>query len=333
MKQSNNEEINKIEKHKMQSEADNNNINKAIIKTLAFFDLFDYPLTPWEVYKFLYKKPAKYFDVIIALSNLVQNKKIETKNSFYFLPGKTEIYNVRKERYLIANKKYKIARRAARWLSWLTHLKMIAVCNNLAYSNSKNDSDIDVFIITAKNKIWLTRLLITLILQLAGLRRHGLNIKDKICLSFYLTEDNLKLQNIALNPDPYFYYWFLTLTPIFDGNIYFEFWRNNNWLKFYTPNAFPKIINSHRGIKNSKFKNYDKKINQKFDKMLMWRIEGGRLEKLAKIIQLKKMSANRSSVASQNDTRVIISDTILKFHEQDRRAEYRDQWLEKLNSL
>ena len=42
---------------------------------------------------------------------------------------------------------------------------------------------------------------------------------------------------------------------------------------------------------------------------------GDWLEKIAKKMQLKKMAKNTESLAKENDSRVIISDTMLKFHE------------------
>jgi len=35
--------------------ADNNKIKEAVLKTIVFFDLFNYPLTNWEIWQYLLK--------------------------------------------------------------------------------------------------------------------------------------------------------------------------------------------------------------------------------------------------------------------------------------
>lgn len=329
----------------MLEESNNRDIVKAIIKTVAFFDLFDYPLTGWEVYKFLLRmtrisegrRIADGADDFLAvketLSQLVDSRRLEEKFGFYFLAGREAGVEVRRNRYNIAEGKFSIVLKTVKWWRWLTNLKMVAVCNNLAYSNADENSDLDVFIIAAAGKLWLTRLLITIIVQLLGRRRHGQKVANRICLSFYITDDSLNLQDITLRPDPYFYFWLATLSPVYDDGIYEKFWQVNGWVKDFLPNIFIRRLNFRRRVEANKIMKLDKKLNQKFDKILLGGRVGKCLEKIAKKIQLKKMAANFSSVANQNDTRVIISDTMLKFHEQDRRAEYCERWVNKLKQL
>ena len=61
--------------------------------------------------------------------------------------------------------------------------------------------------------------------------------------------------------------------------------------------------------------------------MLLATVVGRGIELLAKKIQLAKMSHNTTSAAKKIDTtEVVISDTMLKLHETDRRVLYRDTW-------
>lgn len=47
-------------------------------------------------------------------------------------------------------------------LSWIPGIKMVAVVNSLSMYATHQDSDIDLFIITKKNRIWIVRFLVTL---------------------------------------------------------------------------------------------------------------------------------------------------------------------------
>jgi hypothetical protein len=55
-------------------------------------------------------------------------------------------------------------------------------------------------------------------------------------------------------------------------------------------------------------------------------------EKILRWVQLKIMPSKLKQMANK-DSRVIISNSILKFHENDRRVEYKKRWLEKFCDL
>jgi hypothetical protein len=84
------------------------------------------------------------------------------------------------------------------------------------------DSDIDLFIITKNNRIWTTRICFTLILTLLGQRKTTKKHAGKFCLSFFITENYLNLENIAIKNDIYLKYWIESLVPIINKNNAFE---------------------------------------------------------------------------------------------------------------
>ena len=310
-------------------------LESAIIKTMAFFDIFDYPLTLLEAYKWLFSIPNNKIkinlsEVLEQLEELKNKKIIETQNGFYFFPGRKNLIDIRRGRYLLAENKFKIASRAAKILRVIPFIKMIGVCNNAAYANANRESDIDFFIIVRQNRLWLTRLFITFWLSIFGLRRRRQLITNRICLSFYLTDDQLNLEKIAIQPkDPYLIYWLATLAPIYRPEFYFQFLEANFWLKNYLANFYPVILNQRRftedNILTKIFKTASEKIFSGFFGLIF--------EKLSRFIQRLKMKANKKSLANFPDTRVIISDAMLKFHETDRRQDYFQVWQEKLISL
>ncbi len=348
-----------------------------ILKSLIFLDIFDYPSTAMEVWRFLGVR-AELSDFVIPneaerreesvvtdynclTDNLISKDKVvahiieidlllalgmTNKNGFYFLNGRDDLLEKRRKFFYLAERKFKIAQKAARILRFIPGVKLSAVCNNFYYHP---ESDIDFFIIIQKNRMWLARALATIVLHLFRLRRHGKKIADRICLSFYITDDNLNLENLTLKKfnnknnfgdsrvgadslptgqagsqarndkeidDPYFCYWLAFLEPIYDaGGVYEKFWQANSWIKKIFPNIFPNITNQTKMVKDNFFSGIFKRINFWWFNSFI----GGLLEFLAKKIQLKKMSLRQSNFG------VIISDKILKFHENDKREYFREQ--------
>ncbi|MFA6255063.1 MAG: hypothetical protein WC675_03450 [Patescibacteria group bacterium] len=308
-------------------------LEKAIIRTVAYFDIFDYPLTLVEIYKWLYQpsRPYSLFEISQALSGDELKAKVEVKFGFYFLVGRESTIQTRLERYQIAEKKFKIALKTVWWLRHLVFVKMIAICNNVGYNNGTKESDIDFFIVVQKGRLWWSRLVITLTATLLRVRRHDKRIIDGICLSFYVASDHLNLSDIAIKPlDSYLIYWFATLTPIYDDSaVYSELIAANSWLTDYLPNFYLINLNNRRRIKDNRYI----KFSKNFDGAVLAGSFGNWLEKLAQVVQVKKIKHYFGEVANEPNTNVVISSSMLKFHKTDRRQYYHDLWQARLNSL
>lgn len=293
-------------------------ITQEIVKVVVFFDMFDFPLTLLEIWQGLAIK-CGFEEVREALRAGAEG--IEEKKGFYFLGGRAGLFEKRLRQYDLEQEKFKIARRSARFLKAISGVKMIAVCNNFSY---KKESDIDLFIITESRRLWLTRFLVTVFVQLLGLRRHGLKIANRLCLSFYASEEALDLNGLRLGEDDvYFNYWLLDLMPIYDsGNTLERFRQKNQWLKKSLPNAAMPLPVPRYLVEDGRILRPFKRI----DRFLWQSFLGGALEALVRKIQKSKMKRNKKSHMNDKGTGVVISGSVLKFHEHDRREEYRERW-------
>lgn len=299
-------------------------LHKSILQTLAFWDIFFHPLTKEELYEMLYgvdKQILDYTDFINELHRFFEQGMVGCQDGFCFLPGREKIVDIRQLKVKLIEQKMKIARRGIKKLAKAPFVRAVFVCNTVAMGFADEDSDIDVLIIVKKGRIWLARFLATLALSLFGLRRTKTKIKNKICLSFYLSDDSLNLEKIAVKDDIYLIYWIDNLIPVYDPeNLHQSFLNANRWVSKYLPNGL-------RAYMLGAYCNTP--IRKLFEKM--WSGSYGDLmEKQAKAIQLAKMKRNYQSAQNAGDTRVVVSDSMLKFHEMDRREEYRDKWLKIL---
>lgn len=308
-------------------------LSEAVLKTVVYFDIFDYPLTSVEIWRFLYQESAPLSEVIAALENDEQLKTVlETKNGFYFLKGREGIAQMRIERQQQAMKKWQIAQKAVRLLRFAPFVQFIAICNDLAYQNAPAKSDIDFFICLRKGRIWTGRFLITALLYLARLWRHGRKITNRICLSFFITDEALNLASLLKQPeDPYFAFWLATFWPIFDRGLLQKFFQANSWLQSYFPNLQTILAHPQWSIQDSTGSYWWRKMGER----ILGSKIGDYLEKFLRWLQIKKMCKTKECAPEQltRGTDVIISDKILKFHEQDTREAVRKKWEELLQKI
>ncbi len=297
-------------------------LEKTILRTISYFNIFDFPLTGWEIWKNLWQPETNYSlnEVNFALDNLLNEKILGSNEGFYFLKRKDNIVFERKKKYLLAQAKIKKAKKYIQLLNRLPYVRAIFICNNLAYQNAREGSDIDLTIICARNKIWTARLFCVLAMKLLRQRPTVKSQKDKICLSFYITEDNLNLQSLAYENDVHFIYWLNQFVPVCGRpELINNFFQANIWTKKYLPNYFPVQTNARWQIKA-------RPLTQKISegalncKLFFW------AESLAKKFQLKVLPRHLRELAKQNNTNVVINDKVLKFHDKDTRLEILQKW-------
>ena len=307
----------------------------AILRTLAYFDVFDYPLTIDQLWRWLY--PADGQTISASLSDVEQElekpelkSKVGRGGTYVFLAGRDHIVAVRESRFKYGERKWKRVLSAIGFLEVVPFIRMVAVVNTLAIDNAKEESDMDLLIVTAPQHLWLARLAITGIVSMLGYRRHGDKIKNRICLSFYSTTDVIDFSPLQLQPkDPHFAFWTSQAVPLINNNgTYEKFQSANAWVKDYLPNAWDwnwqsRVVKPNSGLQSIRL----------FFETAFTQPIGSVLETMARDQQMKKMEKNTTSKASLGTSEVVISDHMLKFHEDDRRARYNQAFVERLQKL
>ncbi|MBI3115587.1 MAG: hypothetical protein HYZ09_03825 [Candidatus Kerfeldbacteria bacterium] len=216
---------------------------QGILSTLIYHDQFDYPLTRDECWRWWYggrdEAPTRE-RVEAACRQLIADGRVLATGGFLHLPKREPIVALRIERAGHNHIKWHNARRAARWLQTVPFFRYLAVCNTVAINNGKPESDVDVFIVARRGRLWLTRALVTAVVQSLGLRRHGTKIANRVCLSFFVTDAALDFSPLLLKPaDPYFAFWVAQLVPLYDpDNLSGTIRANNAWVTGSLPNAF-----------------------------------------------------------------------------------------------
>lgn len=320
----------------------NNDLEKQILAALAFYDMFAYPLTLLEVWKFLQTKEDiglkpiyRLNDVMSALekSPALKDKVIE-KHGYYMLAGREKLWEDRIGRHNIAQKRWRKLIKLTGWIADVPFLKMVAACNMFPIDTPSPQSDIDIVIVAGKGRIWLVRLLVTILIALTGQWRHK-KVAGKLCLSFFISEDHLDLKklyqekNVWLNPDPYLVNWIALVAPVYDRQgAAAKFFAANKWIKNYIPNISPYFPIGLREVRA----NWLARGWQYFWEWAWGGRVGDKLEAFVRWWQMEYMKSRGDQEWLRNPN-VIRSDEVLKFHEIDRREHFREEFTKILSKI
>ncbi|TAN57397.1 hypothetical protein EPN15_04360, partial [Patescibacteria group bacterium] len=217
-------------------------LEQTILRTIVYFDLFSYPLTELEIWKWQHHESEKLkvksekfslVDIVDALRKSETLKGlIDFRGGFYFLKGREGLVEERKKRYVISDHKFKRAKFWIGFLQYAPFVRAIAICNNLSYHNAKNSSDIDLLVITEPRHVWTGRFFLTGFLKLFRLRPGDRKNYDGLCPSFFAAGNALDMEPLALKDgDPHFSFLTNDIVPMSGKKEYFDnFFASNHWV-------------------------------------------------------------------------------------------------------
>ncbi len=294
----------------------------AITQTILYSDVFGFPLSKRELWYFL-KSPTKISksDFSIAFEKLP--KEVLKIRGYYCLSNRLATVVQRIDRKSFNRDKYMVAKSAASILSKIPTVIFIGISGSLALGNAKKDDDIDLFVVTRKNTIWITRLVSLVILQTLGLRRKRLSVEtaNKVCMNMFIDEENLVLPKAR--HDVYTAHEIAQLKPLVDkNNTYNRFLLANEWVNMFMPNVLKVAFKKSKKFKFSKtssrfvYRILNAYINYIFANVIT--------ENIAKVIQRNKIKMHTT-----NET---ISDSLLAFHPKDYRLVVLSKYKEKLKN-
>jgi hypothetical protein len=200
------------------------NLLRSVFHTVAYADVFDYPLTAHEVYRYLSSANASFEDVYHALAYASLFSNVE---DYYTLRGREKIVETRQRRAKVASRLWPKAARYGQIITSLPFVRMVAVTGSLAMNNVDEGKDIDYMIVTAPNYLWTCRALSLLVARFAKLE--GVNL----CPNYLVTTNALELEEHSL----YVAHELAQMIPLSGMEIYDEMRRLNEWMADYLPNT------------------------------------------------------------------------------------------------
>lgn len=211
-------------------------------------------------------------------------------------------------RHILAQDKWKITRRVARLLAPLPFVRMIGVTGSLALAHTRPASDLDLFIIVRRGRIWTARLWLLLVTQLAGRRRKHWNEEapDKICLNHYIVDSSLTMAVEIRNL--YTAVLYARAIPLTGLSMY-RHWiaANGQWMRRWLMYPAAPILAGRQAVKTPRLA----RLMQHWVESLLLEPMGGGLEWAAEKVQRRTMLLHTEPGRAG---RVVVSDRELAFH-------------------
>jgi predicted nucleotidyltransferase len=239
-------------------------IKENILSTLAYFDMFDYPLTSGEIYLFL-KNKYRQTDFDEALQCLILNSLVYRFDKFYTLKNDHLLITRRHNGNKKAAELIKIAGKVSDILIRFPYVRGIAISGSLSKNFADDDSDIDLFIITAKNRLWIARTLMHAFKKLTFLVKK----EGYFCMNYYIDEEQLEIVEKTL----YTAIEIVTLIPLQGDDLFERFYVANAWTREHLPNKVMRL-SSAKPVKSSWLKSlfemlFNNRLGNAIDNALM----------------------------------------------------------------
>jgi hypothetical protein len=198
----------------------------AILKTLVYFDIFDYPLSEKDIKNFV---ECYISDEIFAsaLLQLLLDKIIFRVDQFYSLQNNRQRAEERLQGNLRAQSLIVKATRIGAFLHKFPYVRAVAVSGSLSKNYADKKADIDFFIITKANRLWIARTILHLFKKFTFL----VGKENFFCMNYFVDEEALVIpeKNIYTAVE------IVTLLPVAGTFTLNKFFDKNQWTKKWLP--------------------------------------------------------------------------------------------------
>ena len=162
------------------------------------------------------------------MQDLTSENWIYKFDEFYMLQENASLVSRRRSGNIKARQLLKTAEKIAGFLSLFPFVRGVAISGSLSKNFADESSDIDFFIITAKNRLWLARTFMHIFKKFTFLFKK----EDWFCMNYYIDEafPEIREKNIFTATEV------ATLLTLRGIEVFKQFFENNKWSRDFFPN-------------------------------------------------------------------------------------------------
>lgn len=204
-------------------------LQKDILRTLLYFDIFHHPLTVKEIYSFLPSNSTTQAAVEQACSNGPLQGLVVRDGTYVRLRDAQEnVFADRRSKESRAKRMLQIATLMSRLIRRFPFVRGVFLSGELSKGVASEHSDIDFVIVAAEGRLWICRTFLILFKKI-----FLFNKKRFFCLNHFVTAGHLEAEDRSV----YTATEIATLRPLFNYELFKRYQHANEWIKEYLPNA------------------------------------------------------------------------------------------------
>lgn len=201
---------------------------EAVLRTLAYADLFDYPLTARELHRGLLAHRASEDSLSAALQRLWRRGMIGRAGGYYFLPGRDDLPTFRKQRECNTQRLLRQNRRLLALLGRVPFVRGVALSGSAAFGNCHARDDIDLFLLCRPGRLWVVYSFLVILLKI--LRRRSV-----LCLNYLVADQQAE----SLAHDIFTAYQIVNLRPLAHAEVVVAYQAHHHWVRRFFPQWSP----------------------------------------------------------------------------------------------
>lgn len=202
-------------------------LEKAILLTVHYRDLFGHAPTREELHRYLFHPCPDPAALAPALARL-EGRYLTLRDACVTWKGREELVERRARRQQASAAVWPWAVLFGRWVRTIPFVKMAGVTGSLAVNNAQKGHDVDVFCVTEAHRLWLAVPFLSLLKHFS---RRCLSVQ--FCPNTCLDENHLEFPEQNL----YVAHQIAQMVPLWGEEVYHRFRAANSWVSRFLPNA------------------------------------------------------------------------------------------------
>lgn len=204
-------------------------LTASVIRVLLYFDIFNHPLSKNEIRDLIQLELKDDNELSEVLVELNDQRKIYFHEGYYSICSSAFNMHRRIAGEKLAKTMVSRMKRFSSLIASFPFVKAVTISGSLSKNFMDENSDIDYFIVTSPNRLWLARTFLVLYKKL-----FLFNSKKNFCVNYFVSEEQLSIpdRNIFTATEVSF------LIPVYNYDIYLKFMNENEWSRSFYPN-FP----------------------------------------------------------------------------------------------